>query len=155
VVNHIAIAVPDSAAAQKWYCEVFGFRALKPEPRLTDRAETPAGPIFKIYGDELMKVKTVFLTGGNGVGVELFEFIDPPISEPAGFNYTRGGYFHMGITDPDPVALLAKAVSLGAKQIGETVSMYEGEQALYLKDPWGNVIEVLSCSFEQLMGNRG
>jgi len=155
VVNHIAIAVPDAAAAQKWYTEVLGFRSLKPAPRLTDRSATPGGPIFKIYGDKLNKVKTVFLVGGNGIGVELFEFIDPPLSEKAGFDYTKGGYFHMGITDPDPNALLKKAVERGAKQIGETVDMYDGEQALYMSDPWGNTIELLSCSFEQLMANRG
>jgi len=47
-----------------------------------------------------------------------------------------------------------KAGELGGKQIGETCDMY-GEKALYLQDPWGNIIECLSCSFEQLMGNRG
>jgi catechol 2,3-dioxygenase-like lactoylglutathione lyase family enzyme len=98
-VNHIAIAVPDVAAAKEWYCSILGFRALKPEPRLTDRSAAPSAPIFKIYDNKLMKVKICFLVGGNGVGIELFEFMDPPMSEQAGFNYTRGGYFHMGELD--------------------------------------------------------
>ena len=56
------------------------------------------------------------------------------------------------LTCSDGVVLKAK--ELGGKQIGETCDMY-GEKALYLQDPWGNIIECLSCSFEQLMGNRG
>lgn len=49
---------------------------------------------------------------------------------------------------------MKKVVAHGGKQIGETVSMM-GEKALYISDPWGNVVECLSCSFETLMGNRG
>jgi hypothetical protein len=30
----------------------------------------------------------------------------------------------------------------------------EGKQrAAYVSDPWGNVVEVVSCSFERLMAN--
>ena len=67
----------------------------------------PNGPIFKIYGNKLMKVKTAFLVGGNGVGVELFEFIDPPLSTKANFDYTKGGFFHMGKLKPSESAEFA------------------------------------------------
>lgn len=49
------------------------------------------------------------------------------------FGYTKGGYFHMCVTDPDPDGLLKRAVEKGAKQIGETADLAEGEQA----GPWG------------------
>ena len=60
----------------------------------------------------------------------------------------------IAFTDPDPNALCKKACAAGAKQIGETVDVH-GEQALYMSDPWGNTIELVSCSFEQLLANRG
>ena len=59
-----------------------------------------------------------------------------------------------GVTAPDPDAVAEAACKDGAKRLGETITMYDGDKALYLRDPWGNVVEVLSCSFEQLMGNR-
>lgn len=68
--------------------------------------------------------------------------------------FQRGGYFHIGVTAPDPEAVAEKACQDGASRVGETVTMYDGEKALYIRDPWGNCIEILSCSFEQLLGNR-
>jgi catechol-2,3-dioxygenase len=47
------------------------------------------------------------------------------------------------------------AVAEGGKQVGETVAMGPVEKALYLSDPWGNVVEVLTCSYEALMANAG
>jgi catechol 2,3-dioxygenase-like lactoylglutathione lyase family enzyme len=132
--------------------KVFGFRRIRPD-RTTDKAKTPEGPIFKIYPSSLQKVKCAWLSAGNGVGFEVFEFIEPKTVAPKSFEFTRGGFFHIAITVPDPDATAKRVTEAGGKQIGETVSMY-GETALYVEDPWGNVIECLSCSFEQLMGNR-
>ena len=162
MVNHIAIAVESVDKASEWYGKHLGFRRIRND-RTTDRCcDSPDSPIFRIYGDKLNKVKVAWLSTGNGVGFEIFEFIDPPTKSAAEINkdwslenqYQRGGYFHLGVTAPDPDAVAREAVKDGAVQIGETITMYDGEKALYLKDPWGNVVEVLSCSFEQLMGNR-
>lgn len=47
---------------------------------MTERCVHGAGhPMFKIYGDNVHKVKVAWLTTGNGVGFEIFEFIDPPV----------------------------------------------------------------------------
>lgn len=97
------------------------------------------------------------MSAGNGIGIELFEFIEPRITSEteADFarDYKRGGLFHFGITVPDPDALCEKAVKAGGKKIGDTVPVYEYE-ALYVQDPWGTVIELISASFERLMANR-
>ncbi|OAG06008.1 Glyoxalase/Bleomycin resistance protein/Dihydroxybiphenyl dioxygenase [Paraphaeosphaeria sporulosa] len=141
VLNHIALHVPDLEAAVTWYTTLFGFRRLR-APICCDRSTDPCAPIFRVYDAELHK------------------FINPPMSEPAGFNYTRGGVFHLAVTDPDPEGLLERAKAMGARQIGEAVTPAscegEGERqvALYMQDPWGNVIEACSCSFEKMMANR-
>jgi hypothetical protein len=130
---------------------------------MTDQAaEGTDSPIFRIYGNKLQKVKMAWLSTGNGVGFEIFEFIDPPTKSADEVNaqwslenqYQRGGFFHIGVTAPDPGAVAEAACKDGATRVGETITMYDGEKALYIRDPWGNVIEILSCSFEQLMGNR-
>lgn len=157
-MNHIAIAVPDVEAAAKWYTEILGFRKLRQSVRLTDRRLTPDAALFRIYPEELQSVKIAFLVSGNGVGIELFEFIEPKMEEPAAFNLTKGGVFHICLTTPDPDALCEKAVAAGARKLGSTITPWkhldEDDCALYFQDPWGMVIELLSCSFEQLMANR-
>jgi len=152
VFNHVAISVPDCDKAVEWYQDIFGFRRIRSD-RTTDRGETPDAPIFRIYGNDLKKVKCAWLEAGNGVGFEIFEFQDPQYKQPQAFEYNRGGFFHIAITVPDPNATAKKFNELGGKQIGETVQMY-GEEALYVADPWGNVIECLSCSLTQLVSTR-
>ena len=160
--NHVAIAVDSVDKAAEFYGKHFGFRRIR-DDRMTDQAaDGTDAPVFKIYGTSLRKVKIAWLSTGNGVGFEIFEFIDPPTKGADEVNanwslqeqYQRGGFFHIGITAPDPDLVAENACQDGATRVGETVSMYDGEKALYLRDPWGNVVEVLSCSFEQLMGNR-
>lgn len=162
MVNHVGIAVDSVDKAADWYSKHFGFRRIRND-RTTDRS-TDGGdsPIYRVYGSKLNKVKVAWLTTGNGVGFELFEFIDPPTKSAQEINsnwsleeqYQRGGYYHVGVTAPDPAAVAKKCCEDGATQIGETSSHYDGETILYLRDPWGNIVEILSCSFEQLMGNR-
>jgi catechol-2,3-dioxygenase len=122
--------------------------------RMTDKVSLPDGPIFKIYDSKLQKVKIAWLGTGNSVGFEVFEFIDPPHEPRPDFEYAKSGFFHIAVTAPDVDAACARAVEHGGKQLGETVSMGGEEKALYLSDPWGNVVEVLSCSFEHLMANK-
>lgn len=121
---------------------------------MTDRTSMPDGPIFKIYDSKLQKVKVAWLGTGNSVGFEVFEFIDPPHQPKPDFEYCRSGFFHIAVTAPDVDAACRRAVEHGGKQVGETVNMGGDEKALYLSDPWGNVVEVLSCSFEHLMANK-
>ncbi len=132
--NHVAVSVPNVDEAADWYEKVLGFRRIRGD-RTTDRAAAPEAPIFKIYDSKLQKVKIAWLSCGNGVGFEIFEFIDPPFKKPEEFDYARGGFFHIGVTVSDPEAVAKKASSMGGKLIGEPVGMYQ-EKALYVQDPW-------------------
>ncbi|EOO04240.1 putative glyoxalase bleomycin resistance dioxygenase superfamily protein [Phaeoacremonium minimum UCRPA7] len=155
-VNHIAISIPDLQAAEEWYMRVLGFSRLRPSKTL-DRATEPHAAIFKIYPTSLQRVQVAYLSSGNGVGVELFEFQEPRIRQGSESNFerdiSRGGLFHMAITTPDVVAMCDHVVTSGGKMIGQAVTVF-GQDAVYAQDPWGNVVELLSCSFDQLMSNR-
>ena len=146
---------------------------------MTLKSETPNAPLFKIYPSNLQKAKIAWMSCGNSVGFEVFEFVDPPHQPSPDFEYNRmppsyslrssigekandylgecvgAGFFHIAVTSPDPEDVLKRAVAQGGKQVGETVAMGPVEKALYLSDPWGNVVEVLSCSYEALMANAG
>jgi catechol 2,3-dioxygenase-like lactoylglutathione lyase family enzyme len=156
-LNHIALHVPDIEQATRFYTEILGFQSLRYDVLRYRRADNPDAPIFRIYDDdELNEVVIAFLSTSDGVGLELFQFIDPPMSEPATFNYRKGGVFHFAVTHPNPESLVKRVIEKGGKQIGETVILAPGTEnvdakvALYFQDPWGNTIEAMSCTFEEM-----
>ena len=134
----------------------FGFRRIREDTVLDNAA------LNKIYGETVKKVKVGFLTTGNGVGFELFEFIDPPARKADDIKkdwtledqYRHGGVFHIGVTVAAPDAVAEQACADGAMRVGETLTMMDGEKALYIRDPWGLVLELLTCNFETLLANR-
>lgn len=146
------MSVPDIDAVTKWYTKVFGFQIVGGRILHIKRSEQPASPIFAIYGESLNEVRMAYMTTGNGVGFEVFEFIDPIFkTNDADFEYDRGGYFHICFTDPNPDELAEAVVANGGSRIGVTVQV-AGDRAtcVYVKDPWGNVVEILDVSFDRM-----
>lgn len=126
---------------------------------IEDRDVNPNTVVFKIFPRGIQKLKIAYLSTGNGIGLELFEFMDPRIepgresSFDTGRDFRRGGIFHFAITAPDIDVVCEKAVENGGQMVGERVQVY-GHDGAYIQDPWGNAIEVISISFEQLLCNR-
>ncbi|KXH47417.1 hypothetical protein CSIM01_05354 [Colletotrichum simmondsii] len=150
-INHIGVSVPDIEAVVKWYSEIMGFVLVNGKIKHIKRSETPDAGIFKIYPDSLQEVKLGFMATGNGVGFEVFEFVDPAYKKAEDFAYNVGGFFHLCVTDAEPEALLARAIQAGASKIGEpTLNPLSGSRCLYFKDPWGNVLEILDMSFDRM-----
>ncbi|KAF5003206.1 hypothetical protein FDECE_10224 [Fusarium decemcellulare] len=132
--NHVAISVPDAAAAVKWYTEVLGFRVLV--PLSTSKPAGAKGPLVTaIYGEELKEMKLAILTGGNDIGVEIFQFVDPPYDGPAEREswgprtYTRGGFFHICITVPNVEEYQQMIVAAGGKLCGSMTEPGDGQKA--------------------------
>lgn len=115
-----------------------------------------------VYGGKLHDVKVAYLGTGNQIGFEVFEFITPKYegpttAAPMPFNtsaWTRGGFFHIAVTAPEPEMLAQQVERNGGKRFGQAVSLPNGEEALYVQDPWGNVIEICSTDFESLITPR-
>lgn len=151
VFNHVAVSVSDIEATVDWYSRVFGFKLLGKIQHIK-RSETPDAGIFGIYPPSLNEVKLAYVSTGNGVGYEIFEFVDPKPQQTESFAYNHSGFFHVCVTDPDPDQLADRAVTAGGKRIGKTVdpSGTGAVKCLYLADPWGNVVEVLNMSFESV-----
>ena len=77
----------------------------------------------------MKKVNCAWMSCGNGVEFEIFEFQDPKTvapktTEAEPFDYTRGGFFHIAVTTADPNATVKKVIETGGKQIGQTVEMF-------------------------------
>ena len=156
VLTHVGLVVPDIRAAVEWYSSVLGFVALAPPVLLS--ADSHAGRVAAaIYGERFGSCKQAQLMAGNGVAVELFEFVQPP-TEPHGgeFEYWRAGFFHICVVDPDIRVLAQRIVETGGRMRTEVLTLFEDlpYQLVYCEDPFGNVIEIFTHSHEQTFANR-
>lgn len=150
-INHIAVSVQDIDAVVKWYTNVMGFQLIGNKIVHIKRSEDPSAAIFSIYGSTLQEARLAFMSTGNSVGFEIFEFLDPGFKkQESDFEYNRGGFFHACVTDSNPEQLAARVAKEGGSRVGTTVGLGAGITCLYVKDPWGNVIEILDTSFERL-----
>jgi catechol 2,3-dioxygenase-like lactoylglutathione lyase family enzyme len=156
-VNHIGLTVENLEEGIRWYEEILGFQVLMGPLEVTVD-DSPLGELLRdFFGPELKQLRMCHMTTGNGVGFELFEFVEPRSRRPENdFEYTRGGFYHICVTDPDIEGLVEKIVASGGRQRGRICAPYPGTdyQAAYCHDPFGNVIEVLSRSWEQMQSNR-
>ena len=76
-VNHIGLNVPDLEKAIEWYTNTMGFRVIL-GPYEVEANVGQFGAIFSdIAGASLKKVKLAQVATGNGVGFEMFQFVEP------------------------------------------------------------------------------
>ena len=70
----------------------------------------------------------------------------------------NGELFQICLTVPDPIETAKGCVEDGGAMFGKCMNFRgesgEGPVTLYLRDPWGNVIQLLNMSLEMLLANR-
>ena len=145
-VNHIGVTVPDVFAAVAWYRDVFGFDCVV-EPRVLglNHVERPPG-----LDSRFREGRISCLMAGNGVGIELFQFIEPetgpkpPVDRPVA--YDQRGPWHLCFTHPDVAALTAAVVGKGGSLLTPPRNLFPHRPYVlsYVADPWGTVIELMS-----------
>ncbi len=92
-LNHIGMTVPDIDHAIDWYGSVMGFRLIfrrlmEYQPRIPE--------VREIFGPQFVRAHQAHLLSANGVGIELFQFLEPPVAAPAdNFRYWQTGIFHL------------------------------------------------------------
>ena len=150
-INHIAVSVIDIDSAIKWYKEVFGFTLLKgPVDFMADESHT--GAIVKdIHGSTFKKMKMAWLGAGNHVGFELIEYLDPKAEKQTkNFEYWKSGLLHLCITDPNIEELCKRICEKGGKQRTNIwrISPDHDYKIVFCEDPFGNIIEIYTHSYE-------
>lgn len=151
VINHVGLTTPDIFGTIDWYCTVLGFELIM-GPRVLD----PTGPSVEtrqIYGDRFTKAYQAHLLSANGVGLELFQFVDPPV-EPADpeMRYARPGFFHICITVPNVDETIESIVAAGGSKLSDGTEFVPGRpwRNSYCRDPWGNAIELISAPYDEV-----
>jgi catechol 2,3-dioxygenase-like lactoylglutathione lyase family enzyme len=164
--NHVAVSVTDIESAMRWYRDVIQMTLLvepreittyekeqeKYDPHLATRVRT-------IFGPRLGKFKICHMRSANGVGIELFEFIEPAAvsrqEEENNFEYWKTGYFHIALTEPNIEEIADKIALSGGKRRTDIMELVpgSGKKICFCEDPFGNVIEIYSHSYEQFWAN--
>ena len=76
---------------------------------------------FRIYPENLNEVKIAYMATGKGVGLEIFEFPQEQEQRQQStnrFQYSRGGFFHICVTDAQPLQFAERVVASGGSDGG-------------------------------------
>src|SRR6201982_679858 len=155
-VNHVGAGVANIERAIRGYREVLVFTLLK------GPTEVPAGSGYRaneardVLGQDFKAMLLAHMVSINGVGIELFQLLDPPHErrEPS-LEYWKSGFFHICVTDPDIEGLAARIASSGGRQrskIWRNDSTTDQYRLCYCEDPFGNIIEIYTHNYETLYG---
>lgn len=159
-VNHIAVSVTDIARARDWYHGVMGMTVLM-EPVEISTSDTQTDPhlaalVKSVFGPKLGKFLICHMSSANGIGIEIFQFVDPSaVNREDNFEYWKIGFFHIAVTDSDPGELAEKIVANGGKARTGVMELVpgSGKKICFCEDPFGNIIEIYSHSYEQFWAN--
>ncbi|MFP3359159.1 lactoylglutathione lyase family protein [Planococcus sp. SIMBA_143] len=148
--SHIGLSVPSLEEAIKFYQEVFGWYVIM-EPSDVENDDMAIGQMCRdVFGNDWDKFRIAHMATGDKIGIELFEF--PHNEKPENnFEYWKTGLFHFCIQDPDVEGMVEKIKQHGGKQRMPVREYYPGEKPyrmVYVEDPFGNIFEIYSHSYE-------
>lgn len=148
--SHIGLSVPDLDGAVKFYTEVMGWYVIM-KPTTIKEDDTAVGIMCTdVCGAGWKSLRIAHLSTGDRVGVEIFEFRNAEKPEN-NFEYWKTSVFHFCVQDPDVEGLAARIVAAGGKQRMPVREYFPGEKPyrmVYMEDPFGNIIEIYSHSYE-------
>jgi len=154
--SHIGVTVTNLEEAVKFYSEVMGWYVIMEPTTVVEESETAIGQMcIDVFGEGWGTFRIAHLSTGDAIGIELFEF-PQNTGEKHKFNPYQNGTFHFCVKDPDVEGLAKKIVEAGGKQRMPIREYYPGEKPyrmVYMEDPFGNIIEIYSHSYELHYGS--
>ena len=161
-VNHVAVSVTDIHKAMIWYRDVMGMTVLAEPVEISaisstgEEGEHLSNLVRTVFGQMLGKFFICHLSSANGVGIELFQFIEPKAEQRTdNFEYWKTGFFHIAITEPEIDLLADRIESSGGRKRTKVMELNpgSGKRICFCEDPFGNIIEIYSHSYEQFWAN--
>lgn len=141
---HPCIVVNDVELARKFYEQAFGFHVIGEEGWRNNSI------IDRAIGSQSSSSRGYMLAGHNCF-LELFEF-DAPAKEgptPFALGPHENGIRHLSFYVDDCRAEYDRCLSLGAKKLGVPAPKDSGVNAVYLRDPCGNIIELCEIQYPE------
>ena len=150
-ISHVGVSVLDLDRAIEWYGAVLGFRVVTPPAEMHTTDPQLGAALADMMGSRTRRFRMAHVISGNGVGLQLFEYLDPPARPAADPDaYWETGLFHICVTDPDPETLAQRIVEHGGTASRVWRQIPDAPYAAaYCRDPFGNVIEINSHGYEE------
>lgn len=149
-LSHIGLSVPDLEAAVEFYTKVLGWYVIMEPTTITEDDSAIGIMCTDVFGPGWESFRIAHLSTGDRLGVEIFQFLNAERPEN-NFEYWKTSVFHFCVQDPDVEGLAEKIVAAGGKQRMPVRYYYPGEKPyrmVYCEDPFGNILEVYSHSYE-------
>ena len=143
VVNHIGHCVTDLDRARRFYTELFGF-TVERELAVPD---TPADRLLRIAAP--LGMTAVYLRRGDFV-LELMRFDRPGNPGVRGRVMNEPGLTHLSFSVDDVAATAARVTEYG----GEVLSDTDVGAAVFVRDPDGQLIELLPMAYRRALDGR-
>lgn len=151
--SHVGITVPNLEAAIAFYIDVMGWYFISGPIVVTENEKgSRLAQIGRLlYGEGWTEFRFAHLSSADGIGCELFEFVNNT-DEIAVNTPFRTGIFHFCVQDPAIEKLVERVVAHGGEQMCEIIELDPGNKPykmVYVKDPFGNMIEIYTHSYER------
>ena len=155
-INHVGVGVADIKRAIQWYREVLGFTLLMGPMEVRAEPGYRANEVRDVLGQNFNAMLQAHMVSVNGIGIELFQLLDPPHErrEPS-LEYWKSGFFHICVTDPNIEKLAERIALSGGRQrskVWRKDSRTEDYRFCYCEDPFGNIIEIYTHNYEAFYG---
>ena len=140
-IHHVGLVVHDLDAAIAFYRELLDMEVIE-----RDHWRAPAPLEDQAVGLVDSSADGVMLRG-SGSYLELWQYHAPEQvgDDPARRGANERGLRHLAIEVDDVAAALARVVELGGSIMGDPVELDEtGAAAVYCRDPFGTIIELMS-----------
>jgi len=132
---------------------VLGLKVVMGNTKVIEERETAIGRMcIAVFGDGFKGFNIAHLVTTDGIGVELFEMKDR--AERHDLDFSRLGIFHFCLQTDDFETVMQKTEKFGGK-VRMDVMRYHPEddnkpaKMVYLEDPFGNLFELYSHSYEE------
>ncbi len=119
-LEHIALNLPEPKAAAAWYAENLGLKIVK---------ATDAAPFVHFLADD----------GGS-----MLEFYRNPAAEPPDYAEINPFTLHLAFATEDILATHEQLLAAGAAATGDVETTPAGDQIVFLRDPWGVALQLVS-----------
>ena len=144
VFNHLGQCVTDLARSRRFYTELLGFRedrALKP----------PDGPSATLLGLEPPLGMTAVYLIRDGLTLELLHFAEHETTPARVRPMNEPGLTHLSVSVDDVAATCARVPEYG----GEVLAHTDIGAAIFIRDPDGQLIELLPMSYRAQFADPG
>ncbi|KAB0464126.1 glyoxalase [Vibrio kanaloae] len=153
-MNHVGIMVGDMDKAVEFYTKALGLRVVMNNTKVMEERESAIGRMcIAVFGEGFKGFNIAHLVTSDGIGVELFEMVDR--EERHNVDFSRLGIFHFCLQLPKEQfhSAIKRVEEFGGK-VRMDIMRYHPEdelkqaQMVYLEDPFGNLFEFYSHTYE-------